>query len=365
MESDLVLVLAVSAAFVFAFSNGLGDAPALLASALSTRVAAPGVAVGAAVLLVFAGAFLTLAVAVTVAERIFASGLLTPAAVFCGVAAGIAWNALGALYAVPSSSTHALIGGLLGSSLALAGTDAVLTSGLIERVVVPALVAPLLAFALALAAIALSYRVVGRLRPGPVNRGYRLAGAGSGALLALAHGSNDAQKTMGVIALAMVAAGSLDGSPLQIPLWVVAGSALALALGTWAGGGRMLRGGRTRVVRLDTAQGFCAQGAGAAVILTASGFGFPVSTTHVASGALVGAGAGRRLSAERWGVAGRMLAAWLITVPAAAGVGAALLGVSRVFGVGAAGPVAIVIAIATLALATVALVGRGERAAGR
>jgi len=204
-------------------------------------------------------------------------------------------------------------------------------------------------------AIVVCYRTAGRLRPGPVARGYRLGQVVSGGLLALAHGTNDAQKTMGVITLALITNGNLaPGS--DPPTWVIVSAATAIAVGTYSGGWRIIRTMGTRIIKMDPAQGFSAQGAGAAVILASSHYGFPLSTTHVISGGVMGAGAGKRLSAVRWGVAGNIVTAWLLTLPAAAAIGAAAYGFTRIFGTGALGP-SIVTAIG-LALVAVAFARR-------
>ena len=201
----------------------------------------------------------------------------------------------------------------------------------------PAVIAPLLAFVVAGIAILILYRIVGRLRPGPVTRGFRAGQVISGGLLALAHGTNDAQKTMGVIALALVAGGHLDEGA-DPPTWVVVGAASAIALGTYTGGWRIIKTMGSRILKMDTAQGFAAQGGGAAVILAASHVGFPLSTTQTISGGVIGAGAAKRVSAVRWGVAGNIAVAWVLTLPRAAAIGAATYGFTRLFGTGAAGP---------------------------
>src|ERR671927_1251163 len=197
---------------------------------------APRVAVTMAATLNFVGAFLSLAVAATIAKGIVDPGLITPSIVFAGLIGAIAWNLATWYFGLPSSSSHALIGGVVGSAFAEQGADAVNGDGLLGKVVVPALIAPLLAFAVAGIAILVSYRVVGRLRPGPVSRGYRLGQLLSGGLLALSHGTNDAQKTMGVITLALVAHGTLSADHFEVPTWVVVSSATAIALGTYTGG---------------------------------------------------------------------------------------------------------------------------------
>ena len=224
--------------------------------------------------------------------------------------------------------------------MAAVGTSAVIADGLVGKVLVPAVVAPILAFAVAGIAIALTYRIVGRLRPGPVTRGYRAGQVVSGGLLALAHGTNDAQKTMGVITLALIANGTLSANA-GVPTWVVISAATAIGAGTWIGGWRIIRTTGTRIIKMDAAQGFTSQGAGATVILASTHFGFPLSTTHVINGGVMGSGAAKRLSAVRWGVAGNIGMAWVLTLPAAAVIGAATYGVTRIFGSGAVGPVVV------------------------
>jgi PiT family inorganic phosphate transporter len=223
---------------------------------------------------------------------------------------------------------------------------------------IPAIVAPIVAFVVGAIAIVISYRVVGAERPGLVGRGYRLGQVVSGGLLALAHGTNDAQKTMGVITLALITNGTLAPNS-DPPTWVIISAASAIALGTYSGGWRIIRTMGTRIIRMDPAQGFSASGAGAAVILASSHFGFPLSTTHVISGGVAGAGAGKRVSAVRWGVAGDIVSAWLLTIPAAAAVGAVVYGITRVFGTGALGP--IVVAALAVAFAVSTFVRRIRR----
>ena len=248
--------------------------------------------------------------------------MVTPTVVFAGLIGAIAWNLATWYLGLPSSSSHALIGGVVGSAVAASGLDAVFADGLVGKVLVPAVVAPVLAFVVAGLAIGISYRVVGGERPGTVTRGFRFGQIVSGGLLALAHGTNDAQKTMGVITLALIANGTLaEGS--DPPTWVIVAAASAIALGTYSGGWRIIRTTGTRIIKMDAAQGFSAQGAGAAVILASTHFGFPLSTTHVINGGVMGAGAAKRLSAVRWGVAGNIVVAWLLTLPAAAAIGAA------------------------------------------
>jgi PiT family inorganic phosphate transporter len=268
--------------------------------------------------------------------------------VFAGLVGAIAWNIATWWAGLPSSSSHALIGGLIGSAFAADGASVINGDGIVEKVLVPAAVAPVLAFVVAATAIIHIYWLVGGLRPGPVNRGYRLGQIVSGSMFSLAHGTNDAQKTMGIITLALIAHGNLPADQFDVPFWVILTSAAAIALGTYTGGWRIIRTVGSRIIKMDPAQGFSAQGAGAAVVLTASHLGFPLSTTHVITGGVMGAGAAKRLSAVRWGLAGNIVLAWVLTLPAAALIGALVYGISSLFGTGAAGP--LVVAVSLLAL---------------
>lgn len=346
------MVLVVLAALGFGFSNGFHDTFDLISTAVSTGAASPQLAIAVAAVLTFAGALISTAVAATVAHDVIEATAITPGVVFAGLIGAIAWNLATWRFSLPSSSSHALIGGVVGAALAAAGTGAVHGSGLLDKVLVPALIAPLAAFLLGGLVIVVIYRLLGSRRPGPITRAFRRAQIGSGGLLALAHGANDAQKTMGVIMLAMIANGTL-GANAGPPLWTIVAAAAAIALGTYSGGWRVMRSRGTRIIKMDAAQGFSAQSGGAVAILVSTFLGFPISTTHAISGGVIGAGAAKRVSAVRWGVAGNILIAWLLTLPAAAGIGAAAYGLARVFGTGALGPV--LVAVIALALITAAL----------
>ena len=360
MSSDLILVIVVGTALAFDFTNGFHDSANVVATSISTRAARPQVAIGIASLLNFVGAFISISVAATVANDVVDSAVVTPTVVFAGLIGAIAWNLATWWFGLPSSSSHALIGGVVGSAVAASGVDAVLAEGLVGKVLIPAVVAPILAFTVAGIGIGVTYWVVGRQRPGTVTRGFRYGQLISGGLLALAHGTNDAQKTMGVITLALVANGTL-GAEADPPLWVIVSAASAIALGTYSGGWRIIRTTGTRIIKMDAAQGFSAQGAGAAVILASTHFGFPLSTTHVINGGVMGSGAGKRLSAVRWGVAGNIVVAWLLTLPAAAAIGALAYGVSSIFGNGALGPV--IVTLMSLSLIAAVFVRRSQQGA--
>ncbi len=350
-EADLILVIVVVTALAFDFTNGFHDTANVVATSISTRAMSPRVAVGFAAVLNFAGAFISLEVAATVANDVVdPSAIASNTVLFAGLVGAIAWNLATWYFGLPSSSSHALIGGIVGATLVAAGTDAVLGDGILAKVLIPALIAPVLAFIVGAVAIVCCYRIVGRQRPGPVTRGFRYGQVVSGGLLALAHGTNDAQKTMGVITLALIINGNLSADSFEVPTWVVVSAASAIALGTYSGGWRIIRTMGSRIIKMDAAQGFSAQGAGAAVILASSHFGFPLSTTHVISGGVMGAGAGKRVSAVRWGVAGNMVVAWILTLPAAALIGGLAYLVTDLFP-GAVGP----ILLAALGLILVAI----------
>ncbi|HWF56610.1 MAG TPA: inorganic phosphate transporter [Solirubrobacteraceae bacterium] len=339
MSGDIILVIVVGTALAFDFTNGFHDTANVVATSISTRAIGPRRAIAIASLLNFVGAFISLKVAAAVGKGFVDTHVVTTTVVFCGLIGAIAWNLITWSVGLPSSSSHALIGGLIGAVIAAHGWSGVNGHGVWSKLIVPAIFSPLIAFAAAWMSVLLAYRIVGRLRPGAVGRGFRLGQLASGGLLALSHGTNDAQKTMGVITLALVAHGNLKASSFHVPLWVVISAASAISLGTFTGGWRIIKTMGTRIISMDPAQGFVAQTAGAAVILAASTVGYPLSTTHVISGGIAGAGAGKRLSAVRWGVAGDILRAWILTLPSAAILAGVVYGFVRAFGTGAVGPV--------------------------
>jgi PiT family inorganic phosphate transporter len=353
VHSDLLLVIVVLAALAFDFTNGFHDTANVVASVISTGAMSPRTAVALASVLNFVGALLSLKVAATVATGIVSAGQVTETIAFAALLGAIGWNLLTWFFGLPSSSSHALIGGIVGAVLAAVGSSGIQWHGLWTKVVVPAIASPVIAFAVAGVVIVVLYGLVGRRRPGSVNRFFRAGQLASSSALSLAHGTNDAQKTMGVIGLALLAHGDLAASNFHIPLWVVVTSAMAMALGTYAGGWRIIRTVGTRIIKMDTAQGFTAQGAGAAVILVSSHLGYPLSSTHVISGGVMGAGAAKRVSAVRWGVAGNIVAAWVVTLPIAGLFGAAAYWLASAFGSGALGPMLTVVVAAFAAAALV------------
>jgi PiT family inorganic phosphate transporter len=357
MHSDALLVIVVGAALAFDFTNGFHDTANVVAASISTRALSPRSAVTIAALLNFAGAFISLAVAATIATGIIDAARVSETIAFAGLIGAITWNLITWRFGLPSSSSHALIGGIVGAMVAADGGSGVKVDGLIGKVIVPGLIAPVLAFVAAASAIVIIYRMIARRRPGIVTRGFRAGQVVSSAMLSLAHGTNDAQKTMGVIGLALVAHGDFSASQFHVPTWVVVSAASAIALGTYVGGWRIIRTVGTRIIEMDTAQGFVSQGAGAAVILTSSHFGYPLSSTHVISGGIMGAGAAKRVSAVRWGLASRIVVAWAFTLPAAGLFGALAWWLADALGSGALGPLLILLIAATV-LAMLALVRR-------
>jgi PiT family inorganic phosphate transporter len=315
-----LLVITVVAALAFDFTNGFHDTANAVATSVSTRALSPRLAVLIAAVANLAGAFATTAVAKTVGAGIIDSNLATEKTVLAAVLGAIVWNLLTWWFGLPSSSSHALIGGLIGAALAESGTSGVQWHGVTHKVIIPAIWAPAIAFAAAFALLVGIYWLFKWLTPGVANRSFRLGQLGTGTWVAFTHGANDAQKTMGVIALALFSEGQI--STFYIPNWVKLASGLAIAAGTYSGGWRIMRTLGQRVYQLDPPSGFAAQATAGTVIWASTRLGYPLSTTHVISGGVMGSGATKRLSAVRWGVAGNILVAWILTIPAAALVSA-------------------------------------------
>jgi PiT family inorganic phosphate transporter len=319
--NEILLWVVVVVALGFDFTNGFHDTANAVATSVSTRALSPRLAVLVAAVANLAGAFVTTAVAKTVGKGIIDTGLATEKTVLAALLGAIAWNLLTWWLGLPSSSSHALIGGLIGAALVQSGSRGVEWHDITHKVVFPALASPALGFLGAFVLLLLIYWVFVWVTPGVANRGFRLGQLASGTWVAFTHGANDAQKTMGVIALALFEAGKIDR--FYIPTWVIVAAGLAIGAGTYAGGWRIMRTMGQRIFSLEPASGFAAQLSGGSVIYLATHFGFPVSTTHVVSGSVMGAGATKQLSAVRWGVAGNIVFAWLLTIPAAALVAAA------------------------------------------
>lgn len=327
---NMTLVAVVAVALCFDFTNGFHDAANAIATSVSTRAVSPRLAVLGSALLNFAGAFLSLKVAATVGKGIVDPGAVTLRVVLAGLIGAIAWNLLTWRLGLPSSSSHALIGGVAGSAVAAAGFGVIQWHGLWEKVAIPALASPALALPFAALLMLVLLWLIRRRAPGKVNRFFRRLQLVSAGFVSLAHGTNDAQKTMGVIALALVAAH--PGQSFHVPDWVIASAAAAMAAGTYAGGWRIVRTLGQRVAKLEPPQGFAAETATATLLWLTAHYGFPVSTTQTVSSAVLGAGATSRFSAVRWGIARNIVVAWLLTLPAAAVVGAGMEAATRLPG---------------------------------
>ena len=354
---ELTLVAVVAIALFFDFTNGFHDTANSIATSVSTRALSPRLAVLSAAVLNFAGAFVSLKVAATVATGIVDVEAITLEIVLAGLVGAITWNLITWYLGLPSSSSHALIGGMIGSAVAAQGLDVVKWNGLYEKVLLPSLAAPFLGVFGAAAIMLVLLWIIRKRQPGIVNRVFRRLQLVSGGFVAFTHGTNDAHNTMGVIALALVASGHLDPETFDVPLWVIASAATAMGMGTYAGGWRIIRTLGQRVAKLDPPQGFAAQTACASILWTTAHYGFPVSTTHTISGSVLGAGATRRISAVRWGVAGNILLAWVMTIPCAALVGAGMEVLTRLPG-GAAIVFALTAVIAAAAFLGQSLQGR-------
>jgi inorganic phosphate transporter, PiT family len=267
--------------------------------------------------------------------------------VFGGLVGAVVWNLGTWWFGLPSSSSHALIGGVVGATLVAAGSSAVDVDGIVSKVIVPALVSPVLAGAIAAVGVLGTYALIRRFQADRAEREFRWAQVASSSMVALAHGTNDAQKTMGVISLALIANGNIaGGDAFAVPDWVVVSCATAIALGTYTGGWRIIKTLGTKVVEVRPPQGFGSEAVAATVILASSHVGFPLSTTQVVSGAVTGSGVGRPGAAVNWGVAGRIVVGWVLTLPSAAATAGVAYAVVDLFGDGAVGPVIVSIALA-------------------
>src|SRR5512133_1860388 len=330
---ELTLVAVIVTALFFDFTNGFHDTANSIATSVSTRALSPRAAVLSSAVLNFVGAFFFFAVAATIAKGIVDPAVITLKVVLAGLVGAITWNLITWYLGIPSSSSHALIGGIIGSSVAATGSFAVVQwQGLKEKVLVPSLLAPVAGLVGAALLVTLTLWLIRRRAPARVNRLCRRLQLISGGFVAFTHGTNDAQKTMGVISLALVASGHLSPDFDRPPTWVIVSAAAAMSMGTYAGGWRIIKTLGTRIAQLEPPQGFAAQTACASILWTTAHYGFPVSTTQVISGSVLGAGATTRLSAVRWGVAGNILLAWVLTIPCAAVVGALMETLTRLPG---------------------------------
>ncbi|HET7567090.1 MAG TPA: inorganic phosphate transporter [Gaiellaceae bacterium] len=317
-----LLVVVIVVGLSFDFTNGFHDTANYVATWVGTRALSPRAAVAVSAAANLAGAFVTTAVAKTVGSGLIDTGLATDQTILAALLGAIAWNLATWWLGLPSSSTHALVGGLAGAAIAQSGSKGVVWHGIWEKVIIPGAISPVVGFAAAFVLMVVIYRLFQRLTPGTAHRSFRLGQLASGTWVAFTHGANDAQKTMGVIALALYTHGSI--SSFYVPTWVKIAAGLTISAGTYAGGWRIIRTLGQRIYKMAPEHGFAAQIAAGTTLYAGTHFGFPISTTHVVTGSVMGAGATRRFSALRWGVAGNIVFAWLLTLPAAGLVAAAL-----------------------------------------
>lgn len=327
-----LLLIVVVTALAFDFTNGFHDTGNAMATSIASGALAPRVAVALPAVLNLIGAFLSTAVAATIAKGLIDANLVTLELVFAGLVGGIVWNLLTWLLGIPSSSSHALIGGIVGATIAAVGLRGVIWSGVVSKVIVPAVVAALLATLVGAVGTWLVYRTTRGVAEKRTERGFRRGQIGSASLVSLAHGTNDAQKTMGVIFLALMSYGAVSTTASVPPLWVIVSCAVAMAAGTYLGGWRIIRTLGKGLVEIKPPQGMAAESSSAAVILLSAHFGYALSTTQVATGSVLGSGVGKPGAEVRWGVAGRMVVAWLVTLPLAGLVGAFTYGLVHFIG---------------------------------
>jgi PiT family inorganic phosphate transporter len=326
-----LLIALVGIALLFDFLNGLHDAANSIATIVSTRVLRPQYAVlWAAFFNFIAFLFFGLHVAETLGKGIIDPSIVSPLVIFSALMGAIIWNVVTWIFGIPSSSSHALVGGLVGAGLAKTGGDALVLTGLLKTVGA-IFMSPAIGFFLALMLVLLVSWVFVRQTPFAVDKTFRFAQFVSASLYSLGHGGNDAQKTMGIIAVLLYSQGYLGGA-FHVPFWVVISCQSAMALGTLMGGWKIVHTMGSKITKLNPMQGFCAETGGALTLFGATWLGIPVSTTHTITGAIVGVGAARRVSAVRWGLAGNIVIAWIVTLPAAAAISAAFYFLGGLFG---------------------------------
>jgi len=328
---NVVLALVIITALAFDFTNGFHDTANAMATSIATKALSPRVAVGLSAVLNLVGAFLSLAVAATIASGLVNTGLVTETVVFAGLVGAIIWNLVTWFFGIPSSSSHALIGGVIGSMLAAAGSHAVKWQGLVSKVIIPAVLSPFVAALVATVGTYLVYRISRSMSEVSRRDGFRIGQIGSASMVSLAHGTNDAQKTMGIITLGLIANGSLAAGS-SAPFWVILSCGLAIALGTYMGGWRVIRTLGKGLVEIEPPQGFAAESSSAAIILVSTHFGYSLSTTQVATGSILGCGLGKKGATVRWNVAGRMATAWVLTLPSAGVMGAISYAIAHAIG---------------------------------
>ncbi|HEV7359582.1 MAG TPA: anion permease [Mycobacterium sp.] len=317
-----LLIIVVVTALAFDFTNGFHDTANAMATSIASGALKPKQAVALSAVLNLIGAFLSTTVAATIAKGLIDSSVVSLELVFAGLVGGVVWNLLTWLLGIPSSSSHALIGGIVGATIAAVGAHGVIWKGVMSKAIIPAFVSVFLAIVVGAVATWLVYRITRGLQRQRTEAGFRRGQIGSASLVSLAHGTNDAQKTMGIIFLALMSYGTVSKSAATPPLWVIVACALAMATGTYLGGWRIIRTLGKGLVEIQSPQGMAAESSSAAVILLSAHFGYALSTTQVCTGSVMGSGLGKPGGEVRWGVAGRMAVAWVVTLPLAGLVGA-------------------------------------------
>jgi inorganic phosphate transporter, PiT family len=335
MGSTFILVVVVVTAVAFDFTNGFHDTANAVATSIATGALKPVVAVIMSGCFNFLGAFISISVAATIAKGVVDPAVASSAGgleiVLAALVGAIIWNLTTWCLSIPSSSSHAIIGGLVGAAIAAVGTSAVSFHGILEKVLAPAVLAVLICGGVAALGTFAAYLMIRSLGQRQARAGYRYGQIGSAALVSLAHGTNDAQKTMGIIALALISTGHISATHFYVPFWVKFVCAAAIALGTVTGGWRIINTIGNRITSIESPQGFAAAAASGSVILASSYYGYPLSTTQVVSGGVIGSGLGKRQPVH-WGVFGQMVTAWIITIPAAGIVGAGAWEIADIFG---------------------------------
>ena len=308
-----LLVFVIITALVFEYINGFHDSANSIATVVSTKVLTARTAVIYAGLLDMVGAFFGTHVATTVGKGIITTGSVTQGVILCALLSAIIWNLITWYYGIPSSSSHALIGGLMGAGISKAGFDVVQIKGVTEKVLLPMVTSPVLGFIIGFSCMVLILWLFAKAKPSSVNRYFKKLQLVSSGIMALSHGTNDAQKTMGIITLALVSFGALP--TFEVPFWVIFGCAVTMGMGTMGGGLRIIRTMGTKMIKLKPVHGFAAETSAAIVILSATHFGIPVSTTHVISTSIMGVGSTRGIHALKWGIVGNIVMAWVLTIP--------------------------------------------------
>lgn len=308
-----LLIIVILVAFLFEYINGFHDAANAIATVVSTKVLTPRIALLYGAVINFLGAFFGTHVAQTIGNGLVDAQSVTQVVILCALLGAIVWNLITWLLGIPSSSSHAMIGGLFGAAIVHSGIGILKLSAILDKIIIPMIAAPILGIIIGFLFMLLLLWIFNNAMPELVNRYFKKLQLVSAGFMAFAHGSNDAQKTMGIITLSLFAAGFLKD--INVPIWVICACAFTISMGTMAGGWRIIRTMGSKIIKLKPIDGFAAETSAATVILTASHFGIPLSTTHVISSAIIGVGCTKRLSAVKWGVASNIVIAWIITIP--------------------------------------------------